>query len=100
MRRNDVQVVWLSYFNSGKTRSEGRRVSKRIALDSPKLSELVSACRSLRLEPESFPDVRYCRSGWEKCGRVLVKSDLPKTETLHRIAEAMRRVRTKEKKRR
>ncbi|UCD72956.1 MAG: signal recognition particle protein Srp19 [Candidatus Bathyarchaeota archaeon] len=82
----------------GKTRSEGRRVPKKIALESPKISELISACSLLGLETQSFPDAKYSRSWWENCGYLLVKSRLSKTETLRRISDAMRQVRAREKK--
>ena len=87
-----MQVIWLSYFDSGKTRSEGRRVPKRLSLDSPKLSDLVSACSLLGLEPEPLPEAKYPRSWWERGGCILVKSESSKTETLNRIAEAMKQV--------
>ena len=92
MQHRDVQVIWLSYFDSGRTRREGRRVPKRLSLDSPKLPDLLSACDLLGLEPEPLPDVKYPRSWWEKGGCILVKSESPKTETLNRIAEAVRRI--------
>lgn len=98
MRRRDVQVLWLSYFDSGKTRGEGRRVPKRIAVDSPKFSELTSACAFLGLDATALPDARYSRSWWEKSGCVLVKSKLSKTEVLQRISGVIGQARSAERK--
>jgi len=93
LRRRGVKIIWLSYLDSSRTRSQGRRLPKRSAIVSPKLSEVVSACESLKFQPEAYADKSYCRSWWEKDGYVMVRSDAPKTEILSRVADMIERTR-------
>ena len=43
MRKLDKAIIWPLYFDVNKTRKEGRRVSKALAVSSPKIAELKEA---------------------------------------------------------
>lgn len=47
MRQQDRIIVWPVYFDSVKTRSEGRRVSKNLGVPSPKALEVKEASEKL-----------------------------------------------------
>ena len=44
MKAYDKIILWIDYFNSELSRSEGRRVRNDSAIKSPTLNELVEAC--------------------------------------------------------
>ncbi|MFQ6050891.1 MAG: signal recognition particle protein Srp19 [Candidatus Hydrothermarchaeota archaeon] len=79
-------IVWPVYLDYNKTRKEGRRIPKNIAVPDPKVSEIKEACIKLGLDPIVEEDKRYPRSWWEKSGRVMVNRNATKTQTLKEIA--------------
>jgi len=83
----DKIKVWPVYLDYNKTRKEGRRIPKNIAVPDPKLSEIKEACIKLGLEPFIEEDKRYPRSWWEKSGRVVLKKNGSKTKILREIAK-------------
>jgi len=72
LRRRDKITIWPVYIDASKTRNEGRRLSKDLGVNSPKLSELFEAAVELDLEPESVPEAAYPRTWWDKTGYLLV----------------------------
>ncbi len=72
MRRRDKITIWPIYLDTSKTRNEGRRLSKDLGVNSPKLSELFEAAKELKLEPELVPEAAYPRIWWDKTGYLLV----------------------------
>ena len=94
LRRERYLVLWPVYFDSGKSRSEGRRVPKRVAVPSPKASEILEAARRLGFKAVLEEGKRYPSSWWEASGRVLVAPPgLKKTEVIRAIAEELRKMR-------
>ena len=91
MRERDRIVLWPIYFDSGRTRSEGRRVPKRLGLQTPKLSDIQKAVEKLGLEFEVVPDAIYPRSAWRRAGYILVPRSEPKNRLLKDIAEKIQK---------
>jgi len=95
MPQKDRIVLWPIYFDSTKSRNDGRRVGRRSALKSPALDELVAAARALNLNLEVEDSAAYPKSWWEKSGRVLVKNaNFPKSSILRDIASKMKEARS------
>ena len=87
MKEKGKYVIWPSYLDSTKTRKEGRRVSKKIAVESPKLQEIEEAAKILGLTPTINPDATYPRARWEKKGYALIDKKNSKLSDLKKIAE-------------
>ena len=87
MRKQDKIFLWPVYFDSNKTRTDGRRVPKKLAVSAPKLEELQIAAKKLGLQPEVVSDAAHPSSPWRKTGLLAVPKKEPKSETLKRIAE-------------
>lgn len=51
MKDYEKQIIWLDYFNSLYSRSQGRRISKNRSIKNPELSDLVEAAKRLDLNP-------------------------------------------------
>jgi len=87
MRKQDKIVLWPVYFDANKTRADGRRVPKKLAVSAPKLEELQIAAKKLGLQPEVVSDAAHPSSPWRRTGLLAVPKKEPKSETLKRIAE-------------
>jgi signal recognition particle subunit SRP19 len=79
-------VIWPAYIDSSKTRSDGRRVPRDVAVDSPSAAEVANAAKQVGYEPEYEPDKQYPRSWWEERGRVTVDTDDAKPDVLRAVA--------------
>jgi signal recognition particle subunit SRP19 len=71
------QVLYPVYFDAGRSRAEGRRVSKSQAVSNPLAVEIASACQKLRLTPVLEPTKLHPKD-WGNPGRVRVLIREPK----------------------
>jgi len=94
MRKQDKNVIWPVYFDSTKTRKEGRRVPKSLAVPYPKILEIKDAAERLGLEHELVPDVTYSKTPWLKTGMLHVKKNERKSQIIIRIARQLLKIRS------
>ena len=92
MRGRDEIVLWPVYFDSTRTRAEGRKVPKRLAKPSPTLSMLEKAVVNLGFSHEVVADAAYPRFSWKKNGLVLVKKTKPKNRIVVEVAQEISRL--------
>ena len=71
------RMIWPVYIDSKKSRNEGRKVSMKYAVSSPKLTEISRAARKLNMNPKIEDDKSYPGSWWENSGRVIVEREIP-----------------------
>lgn len=79
-------ILYPEYFSIGNTRASGRRIQKKLALKSPTIDEISKAVKSLGLKATVEGDKAYPRFWWKKRGRVIVETDIPKTQLLKKVA--------------
>jgi len=89
MRKQNKIVLWPVYFDSTKTRLEGRRVPKSLATPSPGLEEIGKAVERLGLRPEIVPDAVYPSVPWQKTGLLVIPKKGSKVKTLREIAKEL-----------
>jgi signal recognition particle subunit SRP19 len=89
------KVIWPVYLEAGKTKGEGRIVSRKNAVKSPKVEEIEKVARTLNLEPEVEKEKAYPKTHWEKSGRVLVNKIGKKGEIVKEIAKGIKEMREK-----
>jgi len=89
MRNRDEIALWPVYFDSTKTRTEGRKVSKRLAKPHPTLEMIEKAVESLRIPYRIVPNAAYPRLPWEKRGLILVKKVKSKNKILKEVASKL-----------
>lgn len=86
MHELDRHRVWAVNLDSARTRAEGRKLPKTLAVPSPTLTELTQAATQLGLNPEpaeaSHPRTHRLRSGYIKISR-----QPHRLQTLKRIAQ-------------
>jgi len=68
-------IIWPANLDSKKTRREGRKIPKSIALEAPKLHEIEEAAKELNLNPISVKEAARPSNWWEKTGYVIVNRD-------------------------
>jgi signal recognition particle subunit SRP19 len=93
MRKQDKAIIWPAYFDSGKTRMEGRRVAKNMAVQSPKILEIQEAAAKLGLEHETVPDKGYPKTPWNKAGMMLVEKIGSKEQVIKGLAKQLLKAR-------
>ena len=89
MRKQNKIVLWPVYFDSNKTRMEGRRVPKKLAIPSPKLEEIQKAVKRMGLRHEIVPNAVHPRSPWQKTGLLIIPKKDSKAKTLRKIAKEL-----------
>ena len=94
MRKQEKAIIWPEYFDSAKTRSEGRRVPKEFAVQAPKSLEIQEAATRLGLKNELVPEVGYPKTPWHKTGMILVEKKLPKEQIIKKIAMQLLKMRS------
>ncbi|KFY16235.1 hypothetical protein V492_01483 [Pseudogymnoascus sp. VKM F-4246] len=68
----DFQCLYPVYFDKNRSRAEGRRVGKELAVENPMAREIVNACGRLRLET-LFEPTKLHPKDWSNPGRVKVR---------------------------
>ncbi|KAI1766846.1 signal recognition particle, SRP19 subunit [Hypoxylon sp. FL1150] len=68
----DYQMLYPVYFDATRSRAEGRRVSRALAVANPLAREIAACCATLRLSPV-FEAHRVHPKDWANPGRVRIK---------------------------
>jgi len=89
VRKQDDVVLWPAYFDSTKTRAEGRRVPKKLAKPSPTLEMIVEAINDLGLKHRVVPEAAHPHFPRKKTGFVLVKKVKPKNRLVKDVASRL-----------
>ncbi len=94
MRQQDKIIVWSAYFDSTKTRNDGRRVPKNLAVPVPRILEIKEAAEKLGLVCELTESAGYAKTPWMKTGMLLIKKIEPKDQTIKKIAKQLQKNRS------
>jgi signal recognition particle subunit SRP19 len=98
MRKQDKIIIWPAYFDLTKTRKEGRRVPKSLAVQHPKILEIHEAAQKLDLEFEVVADKGYSKTPWVKTGMLLIEKKGSKEQVISRIAKQLLKARNEKPK--
>jgi len=93
MRKQDKILLWPAYFDSNKTRLQGRRVPKSLAITSPKPEEIQKAAKNIGLQLEVVSNVKYPKNPWQETGYILIPKKGSKTQIIRKIAKELVNVR-------
>ena len=81
----DKYILWPVYFDKRRSRGDGRRVAKDIAVPNASIEEIMKAAKKIGLNPQK-EDKAYPGRWWKKEGRVIVDKIGKKTKILRDIA--------------
>ena len=89
-RKKDLVVLWPSYFDRSKTRREGRRVPKKLAMHEPTVEAIADAARDLGYYAEIEHGRSHPSEPWKGEGRVVVAKTASKSDIVAQIASHLR----------
>jgi signal recognition particle subunit SRP19 len=95
--RDKRVVIYPVYFDYGKSRREGRRIPKSLAIPNPSIDEIASVAEELGLNPEVSRETKYPRNPISR-GRVVVDKYISKHKTMLLIAKSLKEKRAKSNK--
>jgi signal recognition particle subunit SRP19 len=85
-------VLWPEYFDIARTRAQGRRVKKNMAIPEPQMVMLVKAVDKLGLQYKIEEGKSYPSAWWQKQGLLLVENTMPKSQLLPKVAEKLKTI--------
>jgi signal recognition particle subunit SRP19 len=94
MRKQDKVIIWPAYFDSSRSRLDGRRVPKNLSVASPRITEVKEAAEKLGLSCELVPDAGYAKTPWVKTGLLLVEKKGSKHQTVTMIGRQVLKMRS------
>jgi signal recognition particle subunit SRP19 len=78
MRKSSEIMLWAAYFDATKTRREGRRIDRKLAVERPTVEELAKAVELLKIPYKIDKTAAYPKAWWEKGGGFLLAESCPK----------------------
>jgi signal recognition particle subunit SRP19 len=94
--RKPYIIFWPQYFDAKKTRSEGRRVPKKFAMEKVSAKELVAAASKLGYPVQLESNYRYPRSWWDEPGRIVIETKgKKKSKVLLEVAKEVKKLQSK-----
>ena len=96
MKKLDKAIIWPIYFDSSKTRKNGRRVPKNLAVQSPKITELKEATDKLGLKNEINIESHFPKMPWAKTGMLLVEKKEAKEKIIQKIAKQLLKIKNQQ----
>ena len=94
MRKTDKAIIWPAYFDSNKSKKEGRRVPKNMAVASPKILEIKLAADRLGLKSEVNATAGYPKAPWAKIGMLTIEKNGPKDQIILKIAKQLMKIKS------
>ena len=90
--RKPFLIFWLQYFDAKKSRSQGRRLPKKFAIEKISPTDITKAAQKLGYTVEIEPNFQYPRTWWENPGRVLINTKgKKKSKVILEIAKEIRK---------
>jgi signal recognition particle subunit SRP19 len=94
--RKPFLIFWPQYFDAKRSRSNGRRLPKKFAIDKVNLEEIVKAAENLGYHAEIERSYKYPRTWWEDPGRVILDAKgKKKSKIMLEIAKEIRKIQSK-----
>lgn len=89
-------IFWPQYFDAKRSRGNGRRLSKMLAIEKVTTTEIVKAARRLGYAAEKEGNYRYPKTWWEDPGRVVINTKgKKKSKVILEVAKEIRKMRGK-----
>jgi signal recognition particle subunit SRP19 len=89
-------IIWPVYFDSARTRKEGRRVPKNQAVMMPKISEVKDAADRLGLASEVQVDAHFPKMPWAKTGMLIVEKHEAKEAIIKKLSKQLVKIKNQQ----
>ena len=70
--KDDTYTIWPAYIDVSKTRHQGRKISRKIAIENPTVREIYLVAQAFKYEPILNSSAHYSRAWWEDPGNVKI----------------------------
>jgi signal recognition particle subunit SRP19 len=94
MRKQNKIILWPTYFDSTKTRKQGRKTPRNSALPTPRYDELKKAAQKIGLQAVTIEGASHPKTPWQKTGLVVVPKNTTKTQIIKKLSKELVKVRT------
>ena len=97
MRNKKEHYIYPVYFDAKRTRSQGRRVKKKFAVESPTIQDVAQAASMVGLDMQINIEAKYPRFWWLSSGRIQVKKQegLNKNKLIKKIGTQLKKIHKK-----
>lgn len=85
-------VLWPEYFDAKRTRADGRKVRKGMAVSDPSIELISKALQRLGLEHKLEAEKSYPSNWHGHKGRVLVEKTMRKSELLAKVGQEISKI--------
>ena len=85
-------TIWPQYLDKNLSLSEGRKVSKELAVAEPSISDIERALKRLGLQYTIDKERAYPGKWYEKSGRILVEWEGTKLELLKEVSLKLKEI--------
>ena len=94
--RKPFLIFWPQYFDGKRSRSKGRRLSKKFAIDKVTTSDIANAAKNLGYNAVIEQGYKYSRTWWDDPGRVVLDAKgKKKSKVLLEVAKEIRKIQSK-----
>lgn len=94
--RKPFLIFWPQYFDAKRSRSKGRRLSIKFAIDRVSLSDIAKAARNLGYNADIEQHYKYSRTWWDDPGRVVIDTKgKKKSKVMLEVAKEIRKLQSK-----
>lgn len=93
--RKPLLIFWPQYFDLKRSRSDGRRLSKKLAIERITTKEIATAARRLGYKADVEGSFRYPKTWYDDPGRVVINAKgKKKSKILLEVAKEIRKMRS------
>lgn len=94
--RKPFLIFWPQYFDAKRSRSKGRRLSIKSAIDRVSLSDIAKAAKNLGYNADIEKNYKYSRTWWDDPGRVVIDAKgKKKSKVMLEVAKEIRKLQSK-----
>ncbi len=94
MRKQNKIILWPAYFDLTKTRKQGRKTAKNMAVPAPTQDEIQRAILRIGLQTQTIAEARHPKAPWQKTGLIIADKSASKTQIISRISKELAKTRT------
>ncbi|MHA1724700.1 MAG: signal recognition particle subunit SRP19/SEC65 family protein [Promethearchaeota archaeon] len=90
--RKPFLIFWPQYFEKRRSRKEGRRLSRNLALEKVSVADIAKVAKQLGYKVEVDNVSRYPRTWWDGPGRILIDpKGKKKSKVIKELAKELRK---------
>jgi len=91
MKDRDWKILWPEYFKIDLS-SRFRRLPKELCVSEPHCEDIAKACKKLGILHIMESEKYHPAFWWRHSGRVKIKTDMKKSETIRKIAPVLKTI--------